>query len=142
MAAEYHHFPTSFAKALVIDVNLFFANVFEMTSQDKNFSLADEYYGRVIDFQKLSLFNNFEDSLIAYHGVKLSTKQKAALEIVHASSKTWALGHVAETLMKRLEDDPKQVAGIAQIIFEQLNEKEGGVSEGVKRYVVNLAQVV
>lgn len=137
---EYNHFPTTFAIALVTGVGLYHEDIFVMGAQDERFEEADKFYGCIRNFQKLALFNSLEDSLIAYHGYDLTEEQEAALTIVHASSKTWALGHIAETLMIKLEDDPKNLGAIAQTLLEQLTS-QGGTTPAVKRYVVNLAEI-
>ncbi len=137
---EYKHFPTTFATTLMSRVGLYHADIFSMGSEDKRFDEADKFYGCIQDFQKLALFNEFEKSLVAYHGIDLNEDQKAALLIVHESSRSWALGHIAEILMMRLEDDPKQVGAIAQTLLEQFSGDGGSVTPTVKKLIINLSK--
>lgn len=139
---EIHHFPTPFARELAAGVDLFHRDVYSMDSQHKDYARADKLYGCLRDFQKLALFNKFEDALVVYHGVELNDEQKAALTIIHESSKSWALGHVAETLMNNLDTgDAKTMQAMAQTLLEQLNSKDGTITPNVKRFVVGLAKL-
>lgn len=139
---ELNHFPTTFATALAVDVGLYYEDLFTMGSQHKNFHKADKLYGCLRNFQKLSLFNKLGDSMVAYTGMKVTAKQRAALTIIHVSSRAWALGHIAETLINKLEaGDAKSVAGIAQTLLDQIQSDGGAVTPTVKRYVVNLAKL-
>ena len=84
-------------------------------------------------------YNISEEALVAYTGIPLYEEQIAALTIIHASSKAWALGHVAEQLLLNMDSgDSKQMAAIASTLLEQLTSAGGAVSPAVKRYVVNL----
>ena len=138
---EYKYFPTSFATSLLASVGLHYNDIFNLNSSDEDYEVANRLYNAALDFQTLSLFNDFEAAQVAYHGVKLDEEQLAVLLIIHASSKTWAMGHVASQLLKLLEDDPKTAPGIAQQLVEQLGAPAGKTTDVVKRYVVKLADV-
>ena len=139
----YMHFPTTFATSLLRTVKLYAeGDIYDNKREDAD--EAAELHGRLGEFQKLSLFSSFDAALVAYHDLDLDEDQLAALTLVHSSSKTWALGHVATVLLTRLEEDPKQLSNIADTLLEQLetaSEGNGGrTTERVKRFVVNMHQ--
>ena len=138
---EYKYFPTAFATSLLKSVGLFYADIFNMDSTDEDYEQANKLYNAAADFQTLSLFNGFEAAQVAYHGIPLDDEQLSVLLIIHASSKTWALGHVATQLLKMLEDDPRNASAIAQQLVEQLGSPAGKTTDVVKRYVVKLANL-
>jgi len=56
-------------------------------------------------FQQLAMANEFDECLIAFHGVDLKKKQLTSLEIIHKSTRTWTLARAANVLMKKLESN-------------------------------------
>ena len=108
---------------------------------------AHEYMGRIElmkAFQQMAVTCSFEESLIAFHGFKLSDEQLESLKIIYKSTKPWMLGHVVGVLLEKL-DSPKitnkDFAESVRTIVDQLTETEGGKPvEKVKGLMVTLTK--
>lgn len=136
------YFPTLFAISILRPCCLYLeGDVYDPTRDDADEAM--ELHGRIAEFQKLALFSPYDDCLVVYHDIDLSEDQHAALTLVHTSTKTWALGHISNVLMTKLEDDPKQLVTAATTLIQQMGSQSGGggsSTDKVKRYIVQLAK--
>lgn len=106
--------PTAFARQLAIGVDLlppgYDLNSVDDYEIDKN---------RLAQFQQLAVSGEFEDAMLAYHGLDLDFEKLAALRVIYKTTKPWLMGHVVGELLVRMESvatNSKEALEIAQMI--------------------------
>lgn len=93
--------PTIFAKMIGTSCELY------IPDEDRNNGNIEEYMEkleRMIVFQQIAIASDFETSLQAYYDFELSEYQKEQLKLIHSTTKSWLLGHLAGHLLNALED--------------------------------------
>ncbi len=107
--------PTIFAKSIAKEVGLPFSDI-------------DDIGERLRHFQQMSITCEFEDALIAYHGVEVSDIQKDALETIYNSTRPWLLGHVTGVLMNKMSEE-KFTTYAATLIVDLIKNSGKPLSE-------------
>lgn len=77
-------------------------------------------------FQSMAMACAFDDCLIAFHGIKLTDKQKDALVIIHKSTRLWIFGTNVALLMEKLHSPlctGRDAKDLTEAIVEHLQEK-------------------
>ncbi len=140
-------YPTTFAKAVAMKVGLYDGKVdfglgrdyLNMDNDD-----AENLFDALLEFQQLVIGGcEFEDAMLAYHGLELSEEQLLALRLIERSTKPWLLGHLAATLSQKVQDsDGKDFTQAAQILIEDLlGAGESGVETSkAKSLLIKLAK--
>lgn len=106
--------PTAFARQLAIGVDLLPA--------EYNLTNVDDYEvdkNRLAQFQQLAVAGEFEDAMLAYHGIEMDKEKLAALRVIYNTTKPWLMGHVVGELLVRMESmttNSKEALEIAQMI--------------------------
>ncbi len=117
-------FPTIFAKMIGISCELY------IPDEDRNNNNMEEYLEkleRMVVFQQISVASDFNTSLQAYYDFELSEHQTEQLSLIHKTTKSWLLGHLAGHLLHALDDkfctgrDKKE---ITQTILENFIKPE------------------
>lgn len=128
--------PTTFANALGVECGLLLED-----KSGTDWHLFNDRLELMKAFQQMAVICSFEDSLIAYHGFKLTKKQKANLKVIYKSTKPWMLGHVVGVLLNKLNGKManKDFAESVRTIVEQLTEtKDGEATERTKGVMIKL----
>ena len=86
-------FPDAIAQRIARKVGLFpVESMFRMEREcprSEKFKKALLDLDALTDFQKLSLYSDFETAMISYYGVTLSDEQIDALKMIHKSTRAW-----------------------------------------------------
>lgn len=78
-------------------------------------------------FQQMSLATSFENSMVAFHGMKLNKKQNEILRIIYDSTKSWVKGHAIGCLMRDMSDIDSKSADRVAASLTILSEVVDGV---------------
>ena len=89
--------PTVFARSLAETVDLL--RIFKL----ENHVPYNQELARLKAFQQMSIVTTFEESMIAFHGIKINKTQKEALQVIYKSTRPWMLGHVVGVLLDKLD---------------------------------------
>ncbi len=125
----FDHFPTSFAMMIAYSSGLLpvgtMVELSKIKRADEGWSDAMKMHICLKEFQSLAVINNFEDSLIAFHGVTLNKEQKLALEIIHKNMPTFARGLITSSLLNRVASaTDKELVQISALLIEILSETD------------------
>ena len=130
--------PTIFAISLARSVGL----MHEWDPNDEDMKMADHTAEetRMVAFQQMAIGCDFEDALIAYHGVDLTKEQKVTLNIVYKSTVPWLVGHVVGELLDSMGGGVDK-GKTAELILSELL-KDGKVNPEIAKELVVKLQVL
>ena len=124
-------FPSEFAKRLARSVKLHPIDLALIRDKEKKANAVDEMF-RMKEFQQMSLYNSFEESMIIYLGIKLTKEQTAMLKIIHKSTGPWAKGFIAENLLGTMGLDSKATTENSKVLLDSL---DGGLTEADMAFI-------
>ena len=93
-------FPSRFAISLAAEVNLYLKE----RTIDRIFEW-DDHNVRLIEFQQMSLVNNFDDCLFVYHEQDLTPEQVNNLKIIYKVTPTLMNGILFGSALKQMEKE-------------------------------------
>lgn len=101
-------------------------------------------YTAVQEFQTLAVLNDFESSLIAFHGIELNDEQRLALELIHKNMPSYTKGFITAKLLERINSsNDKELVNVAALLMEILNEADpeskGDKILSARKLIVNLS---
>lgn len=132
--------PTKFAIKLAEYAGLYVPKEEELGNEELWYDLRD----RLVSFQKMALATNYEQSLIAYFDMELTDTQKEILQVIHANTKTWLVGHVAEIMLDNLErmarTNNKDKTELAQLFLDNF-VKDNGKQKSKKGLIVQFSNL-
>lgn len=125
-------FPTIFAKMIGISCELYIPD--EERCND-NIEEYMEKLERLVVFQQIAVAADFNTSLQAYYDFELSEHQITQLNLIHTTTKSWLLGHVAGHLLTALDDkfcNGRDKKEITQTLIEHFIKPDGNSSSTEK----------
>ena len=140
-----NYFPTSIAVDFCVMVGLYPKKHTGVISNAKKREEGLKQVRRLKWFQELSMHGDFDDAMVAYHGIKLSKKQKKILKLIHALTGKQARGHLADAIFRKLRKgcESKDMKSLGELLLalEATDEKsEETANKGIEAYVVNAIQ--
>ncbi len=137
-------FPTEFAKQIAITVELHpETDLWDMEDLAEK-KLAELYIQKLKEFQQLALYCEIDEAMVAYTGIGINAEQKVALMLIAKSTQSWALGHVADTLLAKISttENEKIMAQAAGLLMSSMGagELDGKGQAAAKTLVVKLTK--
>ncbi len=134
--------PTVFAKNLAHNVGLFIYDKDSHGQEDEWLSWRD----RLITFQQMACSCTLETCMIVYNDEILDENQISVLKFIHETTKPWLMGHLAGTLIEKLNNPlitGKDAADLAKIIKETFGAGDSGDGESSKKksWLVRFANI-
>lgn len=130
-------FPTKFAVQVALTCDLFVPKELENGNEMLWYELRD----KLADFQKMSMSSDFETSLIAYYGYKLSKEQLEKLKFIHENTQKWLMGEVAERVFTAMEKTQgKDAKELSEIFIENFIKKSNN-ARNTKSLLVRFANL-
>ena len=138
-------FPTETAKRIARKISLYpvieSIDITGITEEDnRKRNTAERVENLLIEFQRLSVFNTFEDSIEIYEGLKLTDKMIEGLGKIYRITKPWVKGKLADKLLSSMDDaEEKDIPNLVKSIVENMEPlaNEGNI-EGAKKWKITL----
>lgn len=133
------HFPTEFAKSVLIKVDLYSpVPMFDIEDEDEQM-LAIQQHNMIKQFQQIAVFNELDKALVIYDDVELTEQQSEALKLIHEITPMQMSGIATESLIDVIvAKTHKDYAKIAELFFGQLsNGDNDSMNQGASPFVVN-----
>lgn len=110
-------FPTDFAIMVAEDCGLLIPEI----EARQNAQLYIEQSKRLSMFQRMALYANYDQCLLAYFKQDLDDRQISCLQFIFDNTKTWMLSEVCESLLQAIKDskgrDTKELIEVFNTTF-------------------------
>lgn len=114
-------FPTKFAIMVAQTCDLFVPPEYESDNEALWYELRD----RLAEFQKMGMSADYETSMIAYYGYKLTDEQKEKLRFIHENTQKWLFGEVAEHVFTAIQKTQgKDAKELSELFLENFVKKK------------------
>ena len=149
----HYYFPTDFAKNLARQIEIFPMKDLDkypepyMVKKDKKkearkkYKLAHDQWGRMMEFQTLSVTSSFKESMFAYMGYEITKEQKKVLKVIHKTTALWMKGQLSDNLLDKISSSQsgREIKDLTQtmMILMGIDSEDGQKAlKGVQALVI------
>jgi len=107
----------------------------------KNHLKIEEIKNMIADFQRMAICADFETCLIAFHGHKITEKQKEVLNVVYTSTKPFIMGLTVDACLQAITHkflSKNEFGEAVKVIVEQSNVKPNETGAKMKGILVRV----